>query len=86
MGIDAARADEIVNHTIGRATNTVLNKATAVVFKDEDETDDGQPVGPVWIRTRTASYPYHRPDGIEWFPRSFATELAAALGIKFEES
>jgi len=76
--------DAITNHTIGRATNDVLEQAAKVVLKDEDEVD-GQTVGPVWIVTADGQHhPYHRADGIEWFPASFAEALANTLGVPCE--
>lgn len=44
----------IIDLTIGRATNDVLEAATAVYFKDEDEIG-GVATGPIWIEADDGS-------------------------------
>lgn len=81
----------IIDLTIGRATNDVLEAATAVHFKDEDEAE-GMAVGPIWISTVDEStdipllHPFTLGDTPEWFPVPVAEQLADHLSVPLERS
>lgn len=81
----------VIDLTIGRATNDVLEAAVAVHFKDEDEIG-GVATGPIWIEAKDEPtgtpllYAFHLPDQSEWFPVTDAEALAAELSVPLERS
>lgn len=57
---------------------------TVVIWKDEDEDDDGQAVGPVSVVTgEDLSNPEQSDEWPEWAPRSVAEEYATEHGFEF---
>lgn len=77
---------DILNHTIGRVTNTDLEKTTAVWFKDEDEVE-GQSIGPVYLQVEGVDglVPYNKGEA-EWHTESLARALAEELGVDLIQS
>lgn len=84
----------VLRHTVGRATNDVLEAATAVALKHEGEDSEGA-YGPVFIITGGAPgnvlasggewHEYHKDGETEWFTEAFALALAAELGAEYGE-
>jgi hypothetical protein len=74
---------EVLNLTIGRATNEQLEATTAVWFKAEDVGDDGEEAGPVYLQVEGEQnlVPFNRGEA-EWWPYGVAVALAAQLGVE----
>lgn len=90
---------DILNMTIGRATNEALEAAVAVWFKDEDEIG-GVTTGPIWLQVGGSTpnddsnpmpndgtlQPFHLDGQLEWFPVTDAEALAAELSVPLVRS
>lgn len=82
----------VVDHTIGRATNDVLEQAVAVWFKDEGA-EGGHSIGPVYIQVGGSApdndsnpmdgelVPYRKGDEAEWHTDALAEALAKEIGV-----
>jgi hypothetical protein len=92
---------DVMNETIGRATNDDLERTVAVWFKHEDEDERTfAPVGPIWLQVAGVApneenpyggadrelVPFAKPDVPEWFSKGTAVALAKELGVTVVES
>lgn len=73
------RTSEILNWTVGKFTNDVLEAAEKVVWKNEDDVD-GVPIGPIWVESKST-----REKAPSWYPVADARALAEELGVPCEE-
>lgn len=92
------RTSDVINLTIGRATNDDLERTVAVWFKDEDEDEQTfQPLGPIGLQVggtvpgqrgneRPVVIDFCRGDGPEWFGKGTAKALADELGVPLIDS
>lgn len=88
------KSSAVLDYTVGRATNDVLEQAVAVWFKHEWEDDDGNEAGPIYVQVGGSTpdndanpmpydgdlVPFNKGES-EWHSADYAEALARELGV-----
>jgi hypothetical protein len=90
------RTSDVIDYTVGRATNDDLEQAVAVHFKHEYEGESGMAYGPVWLQVGGVAPDDVNPlgsggrmvtfrvgDEPEWHSEEYGEALARELDVKF---
>lgn len=85
---------KILDYTVGRATNDVLEKTVAVWFKDEGDDGRGR-IGPIYLQVSgdaptsddpyphdLSMIPFAKGGEAEWHTEACAFALAKELGVE----